>query len=193
MLSEETRERILGYLPRYRTKRAAILPALWAAQDEVGWLNTEAYEEVGELLDMHPTDVAAIASFYYMFHKQPMGQYVIEVCNNLSCELQGASEMLEHLRQELGIQDGQTTEDGQFTLRHQECPCYCEFAPVMQVNTETYGNLTPERIKRILTDLRAGQPALDGVVHGPDSAALAAKAPLDGHDGGEEQAEHGDV
>ena len=85
MLSEETRERILGYLPRYRTKRAAILPALWAAQDEVGWLNTEAYEEVGELLDMHPTDVAAIASFYYMFHKQPMGQYVIEVCNNLSC------------------------------------------------------------------------------------------------------------
>ena len=111
MLSEETRERILGYLPRYRTKRAAILPALWAAQDEVGWLNTEAYEEVGELLDMHPTDVAAIASFYYMFHKQPMGQYVIEVCNNLSCELQGASEMLEHLRQELGIQDGQTTAD----------------------------------------------------------------------------------
>ena len=187
MLSEETRERILGYLPRYRTKRAAILPALWAAQDEVGWLNTEAYEEVGELLDMHPTDVAAIASFYYMFHKQPMGQYVIEVCNNLSCELQGASEMLEHLRQELGIQEGQTTEDGQFTLRHQECPCYCEFAPVMQVNTETYGNLTPERIKRILADLRAGQPALDGVVHGPDSAALAAKVPLNGQgsdDGG---------
>ena len=193
MLSEETRERILSYLPRYRTKRAAILPALWAAQDEVGWLNTEAYEEVGELLDMHPTDVAAIASFYYMFHKQPMGKYVIEVCNNLSCELQGASEMLEHLRQELGVQDGQTTADGQFTLRHQECPCYCEFAPVMQVNTETYGNLTPERIKRILTDLRAGKPALDGVVHGPDSGALAAKAPLADNDDGEEQAEHGDV
>ncbi len=192
MLSEETRERILGYLPRYRTKRAAILPALWAAQDEVGWLNTEAYEEVGELLDMHPTDVAAIASFYYMFHKQPMGKYVIEVCNNLSCELQGASEMLEQLRQELGIQEGQTTADGQFTLRHQECPCYCEFAPVMQVNTETYGNLTPERIKRILADLRAGQPALDGVVHGADSAELAAKIAPDGHSG-EEQAEHGDV
>ena len=63
----------------------------------------------------------------------------------------------------------------------------------MQVNTETYGNLTPERIKRILTDLRAGRPALDGVVHGPDSAALAAKAPLADNDGGEEQAEHGDV
>ncbi len=193
MLSEETRQRILGYLPRYRTKRAAILPALWAAQDEVGWLNTAAYEEVGELLDMHPTDVAAIASFYYMFHKRPMGTYVIEVCNNLSCELQGASEVLAHLRQELGIQEGQTTEDGQFTLRHQECPCYCEFAPVMQINTETYGNLTPERVNRILTDLRAGRPALDGVVHGPDSAAHAAKAPPAGNNGGEEQAEHGNV
>ncbi|MAG35494.1 MAG: NADH-quinone oxidoreductase subunit NuoE [Dehalococcoidia bacterium] len=192
MLSEETRERILGYLPRYRTKRAAILPALWAAQDELGWLNAEAYEEVGELLDMHPTDVAAIASFYTMFHKQPMGKHVIEVCSNLSCELRGASEILKHLRHELGIQDGQTTEDGKFSLRHQECPCYCEFAPVMQINTETYGNVTPELIDRILADLRAGRSALDGAVHGPDSAARAAKVPLD-EGGGEEQAEHADV
>ena len=170
MLSEEARQKIQSYLPRYRTKRAAILPALWAAQEELGWLPPEVYEEVAELLDMHPTDVAAVASFYYMYHKQPVGKFLIEVCNNVSCELRGAEEIVDHLRSRLGIEPGETTEDGLVSLRTQECPCYCEVAPVMQVNFETYGNLTPARIDEIIAALRAGRPALDGAVHGADSA-----------------------
>jgi len=108
---------------------------------------------VAELLEMTPADVAGIASFYYMFHKRSVGKYLIEVCVNYPCMLRGAEEVLEYLQQKLGISVGETTPDGRFTLREEECPCSCEFAPVMQINSETYGPLTTERIDRILQEL----------------------------------------
>ncbi|MBI3971177.1 MAG: NAD(P)H-dependent oxidoreductase subunit E [Chloroflexi bacterium] len=158
-LSHELKDRITkDYFLRYATKRAALMPALWMAQQEHGWLSRETVEEVAELLDMHPTDVAAVASFYVMFNHRPVGKKIVEVCENPSCVINGATETLHRICERLGIpagahHGGATTADGEFTVRPTECVAACDKAPVIQVNSRYYGPVPPDKVDEFLADM----------------------------------------
>jgi NADH-quinone oxidoreductase subunit E len=158
-LSEALKERVVNdYFPRYPTKRAALMPTLWFAQQELGWLSPETFEEIGELLDMNPTDVAAVASFYVMFNRRPLGKTLIEVCENPSCLLNGAGETMERICHRLGLEHasghgGATTPDGEYTVRPTECVAACDYAPAVQVNYRYYGPVTPDKVEAFLADM----------------------------------------
>jgi NADH-quinone oxidoreductase subunit E len=157
-LSEALKERVINeYFPRYPTKRAALMPTLWFAQQELGWLSPETFEEIGELLDMNPTDVAAVASFYVMFNRRPLGKTLIEVCENPSCLLNGAAETMEAICHRLGLEHGAghggaTTPDGEYTVRPTECVAACDYAPAVQVNNRYYGPVTADKVEAFLAD-----------------------------------------
>ena len=131
-----------------------MLPALDVAQREQGYLTLEAYQWVAAALGTSPTWVASVASFYTLLRKEPLGRYLIQVCTNLSCSLLGAQHLMDHLRERLGIEPGETTADGLFTLVRVECLGSCSTAPVMQINDRYYERLTPERVDEILAELR---------------------------------------
>ncbi len=179
-LSEELKERVRReYFPRYPTKRAALMPTLWLAQQEQGWLSSETFEEIAALLEMHPTDVAAVASFYVMFNRRPVGRKIIEVCENPSCVINGATETLHRLCERLGIPEGvhhggATTPDGEYTVRPTECVACCDKAPVVQVNSRYYGPVPPDKVDEFLADMERfnveGLPAWNELA-GPEGRA----------------------
>jgi NADH-quinone oxidoreductase E subunit len=143
-------ETIVG---RYPVRRAAIMPTLWLAQEEFGYLSLEVMEYVAGLLELSPAFVASVASFYTMYYKKPMGRHHVQVCRNLSCELLGAGRIADCLRKRLGIGVGETTADGKFSLSEVECLASCGTAPMMQVNDDYLENLTPERTLEIIDRL----------------------------------------
>lgn len=153
MLSEKAQAEIKEIMTRYPVKRSAILPALWIAQREYGYLSEEAMRSVARLLEINPTEVYGVATFYTMYSLKPTGKYVIQVCRTLSCALCGALEIIRHIEQKLGVQEGETTRDGLFTLKTVECIASCGTAPAVQVNEHYYENLTVEKVDRILSDL----------------------------------------
>ncbi len=154
MLSEESKAEIRKIRDEYPDQKSALLPALYLAQrDFGGWLPDEAFDQVAAVMGLPVTAVAAVASFYTMFHRKPVGQYVIQVCTNISCSLLGAEHLLAHIGRNLGIGPGETTQDGRFTLLEVECLGSCGTAPMMQVNDRTYENLTVEKVEQILTRL----------------------------------------
>lgn len=138
---------------RYPVRRAAIMPTLWLAQEEFGYLSLEVMEYVAELLGLTPTFVASVASFYTMYYKRPMGRHHVQVCTNLSCTLRGAEHLVECLKKRLGIEVGETTADGKFSLSQVECLASCGTAPMMQINDDYWENLTPERALEIIDRL----------------------------------------
>jgi NADH-quinone oxidoreductase subunit E len=158
-LSQALKDTIVReYFPRYPTKRAALMPALWLAQAEQGWLSSETFAELGELLEMHPTDVAAVASFYVMFNRRPVGKKIVEVCLNPSCAINGAEETLHRICERLGVPGGEhhggaTTADGELTVRPTECVACCDKAPAVQVNSRYYGPVPPGRVDEFLADM----------------------------------------
>jgi NADH-quinone oxidoreductase subunit E len=170
MLSQTAREEILGLRARYPEGKAksAIMPALYVAQREHGWLSAELLREVGELLALPPVHVAAVATFYTMYEQEPAGAHIIDVCTNVSCLLCGAQEIVEHLERRLGIERGATTPDGQVTLREQECIGACSSAPALQVDYRFHEHLTVAKVDEILDRLLAGEPlpSPEEVAHG---------------------------
>ena len=156
MLSNETRAEIEQFKGEYPDPRSALLPALHVAQRERGWLSPEVMRDVAEVMDLPPTEVASVASFYTMFNRQPVGENLIQVCTNISCSLLGAGHIVEYLKNKLSIDVGQTTSDSRFTLVTVECLGSCGTAPMMQVNDTYYENLTEEKIDRILAELAKG-------------------------------------
>ena len=152
----ELREKIEEIARRYPDPRSAVMPALYLAQEKHGYLTKEAMEEVAEALNIPPVQVYEIATFYTMFNKRPVGRYHIQVCTNVSCMLLGAETLVDYLKEKLGIDVGETTRDGLFTLSTVECLGSCGTAPVMQINDTYYENLTKERIDEILEGLRRG-------------------------------------
>ncbi len=154
MLSDKARAEIQQLKARYPHPNSALLPALALAQEETGWLSPEALEEVAEAMGLSPAQVGSVASFYTMFNRRPVGRYLVQVCTNISCSLLGAEHIVEHLKRRLGIEVGQTTSDGLFTLVEVECLGSCGTAPMMQVNDVYYENLTEERVDQILEELR---------------------------------------
>jgi NADH-quinone oxidoreductase subunit E len=138
----------------YPDKRGALLPVLHMAQDILGYVSLEAEAYVASLFDLTPAHVHEVVTFYTLYFQQPKGRHVVAVCHNLSCHLAGAQTMLAHLKERLGIEVGETTDDGRITLQAVECLCACEAAPMMQVDDRYELNLTPEKIDRLLEELR---------------------------------------
>jgi NADH-quinone oxidoreductase subunit E len=139
---------------QYPDRRSAILAALRLAQERHGWLPPEAMREVADALDVTPAYCHAVASFYDMFHLAPVGTHLVEVCTNLSCGLLGAQQVLEAFERELGVRPGETTEDGEFTLRTIECAGGCGRAVVVAVDHRYREPVRPEDVAGIVEELR---------------------------------------
>ena len=139
---------------RYPDPMSAVLPALQLAQDRHdGWLPEAALREVAEALDLTPAYCLSIASFYDMFHTEPVGRHSVEVCTNVSCAVSGAQQVLEALERELGIGVGETTEDGNVTLRAVECLGGCGWATVVSVDNRHHLHVAARDVPRIVKEL----------------------------------------
>lgn len=140
-------------LPRYDTRMAATMPALHLVQDTHGWLPYQAIEEIAEFLGLAASHVLDTATFYEEYWLKPHGKYVIWVCQSLSCEIMGQPTLLEKIKNHLGIEPGETTEDGRFTLMGVECLGSCGTAPCALVNHKLHENITAENFQKVLDSL----------------------------------------
>jgi len=152
--SPETLKQFEATLARYPRKEAAMLPVLYLAQREFGHLGAEAIEYVARLMEQSPARVHGVVSFYTMYNMKPIGRHHIQVCRTLSCALGGAERITGLIKKKLGIEPGQTTADGRFTLSEVECLASCGTAPMMQINDGYYENLTEEKVTAILDSLK---------------------------------------
>lgn len=154
MFSEEAKKKLDVILTKYPTKKAALLPALWLAQEEYGgWVPREAMREVAGYLDLPPADVEGVATFYTMYNKAPVGKYHIEVCHNIVCMALGADQVIDRIGGKLGIGKGETTPDRKFTLNGAECLGACANAPCLMIGDTYYEDLTDEKVDRLVDDL----------------------------------------
>lgn len=152
--SPETYKKFEKTVSRYPKKEAAMLPVLYLAQEEFGYLGSEAIEYVARIMGQSPARVQGVVSFYTMFNTKPIGRHHIQVCRTLSCALGGAEKITSFIKETLGIGPGQTTPDGRFTLSEVECLASCGTAPMMQINDEYYENLTEAKVTEILQKLK---------------------------------------
>jgi NADH-quinone oxidoreductase subunit E len=139
---------------KYPTRRSAVMDALRLAQEKHGWLSPEAIREVADALDDTPAYCYSIASFYDMYHLEPVGRHLVEVCTNLSCALAGAQSVLDAFADELGVRPGGTTDDGEVTLRAIECAGGCGMAPVVVVDHVYHERVLPDSVVAITERLR---------------------------------------
>ena len=134
-------------------QKSALLPVLHLAQEQWGWVSSEVMDYVAGLLDILPVEVYEVATFYTMYHLDPVGKHVIEYCRTGPCCLMGGEDVYGYLKQKLGIEAGQTTTDGLFTLKEVECLAACGWGPVFQIREKYYMNLTNEKVDEIIDEL----------------------------------------
>lgn len=179
--SAEAARRVDEVIARYPQKLAAMLPVLWIVQEEAGWISPFAMEWVADRLECSPATVQSVVTFYTMLDDRPVGKYKLQVCRTLSCELMGARRIIDQLKERLGIESGETTEDGLFTLQEVECLASCGTGPMLQCNLKFYENLTPDRVDALLEELRGREPATGDIVpvihERPNREAYAAMWP----------------
>ena len=153
-LTEEMKAHLRDtYFPRYPTKRAVLLPALHLVQHTYNWIPTKAIQEVAEFLEIAPAEALDTASFYEEYWLKPKGKYLIQVCRSLSCEICDSRKLTDAVRRRCGIEVGETSRDGKFTLVELECLGACGTAPVALVNEALYENLTPDQLVKVLDKL----------------------------------------
>jgi NADH-quinone oxidoreductase E subunit len=150
----------------YPEPRSALLPLCHLAQEQDGWLRPEAMAEIAELVGVTPAEVRGTATFYDMLHTEPVGRYMVSVCTNIACILNGATELLAHAEERLRVRVGGTTEDGLFTLEESECLADCDHPPCVQVNHRFVRTTTAQQFDRLLDELVAGGRAEDIPPHG---------------------------
>jgi NADH-quinone oxidoreductase subunit E len=154
-LSAEALMEIDRLIAIYPDPRSALLPALWVAQREQGFVGAKAMEQIAEKIGVSPAYVAGVVSFYTMYHTRPIGRHLIQVCTTLSCYLRGADRIVGHLKQKLGVDVGETTPDGKFTLITVECLGSCGTAPMLQLNDDYHESLDPiEKVDALLASLK---------------------------------------
>ena len=156
MTVAEFRERVQEIAAQYPNSKSAVLPALRLAQERDGYLTREGFRDVADALDLTPAYCEGVASFYDMFHLEPVGQQLVEVCTNVSCALVGAQQVVEAFERELGLRAGETSEDGKVTLRTIECAGGCGYAPVVVVDHRYREPTRPEDVPGIVAELRNG-------------------------------------
>ena len=165
-LSEANLKIASEIIARYPRPKSALIPLLHLAQEQDGYVTEEAMEHIAELVGVTPAEVLGTCSFYEMFKRAPVGEYVINVCTNISCMLMGGEELLHHLEVRLGVRAGGTTPDGTFTLEDYECLAACTEAPCLQVNYRYFHKVSHEQADALLDDLRAGRRAHEVPKHG---------------------------
>jgi len=165
-LSPDNVQRAKDLIALYPQPRSALIPILHVAQEQDGWLTPDGMAHIAELLDLAPAEVYGTASFYDMLFTHPVGKYLVSVCTNLACMLNGGYELLEHAEERLGVAPGGTTEDGLFTLEDVECIAYCGGAPCLAVNWRFFGPLTSADFDRLIDDLQAGRLDAEVPPHG---------------------------
>jgi NADH-quinone oxidoreductase E subunit len=163
-------DRIIAKYPKGR-QASAVLPMLYVAQRQEGWVPRAAMDVIAEILDMAPIRVYEVATFYTMFNLQPVGKYHIQVCRTTPCWLRGADQMSETCKKKLGIGLKETTKDGLFSLVEVECLGACANAPVVQVNDDFYEDLDPKKLEWLLDELAAGRKPQYGSQIGRQGAA----------------------
>jgi NADH-quinone oxidoreductase subunit E len=182
-LTKATADKIQGLAARYPSTQSAIIPALWAAQHEQGYVTDEAMAEIARLLDLPASLIEATASFYSMFLTRPEGRHDVMICVNSPCMLRGADDIVAYVARQLGVRDGQTTADGAITWHSTiECLGACGGAPMMQVDHRFEENLTPERVDAIFDRLRRGVAPGEGAA-GPEQASDRIGASRSGGEG----------
>ncbi len=150
MIGERERKEIEELSLRFPTKRAASLEALQVVQKAHRWVSDDDLAEVAAMLDMSPTELDSLASFYCMVFRKPVGRHVILVCDSISCWVMGYEKVLDRLVARLGIGVGETAADGRFTLLPVACLGACDHAPAMMIDDDLHGDLTPEKVDEIL-------------------------------------------
>ncbi len=150
---EDQEKAIREILARYPTKQAALLPMLWLCQERWGWISAGIVEAIADRLELTPAYIEGVVTFYTMYQTSPPGRYLLQVCTTLSCQLCGTSELVEHLKTKLGIDFGETTADGRFTLLDVQCLGACGEGPIIQINNDYYTDLTIERLDAVLDGL----------------------------------------
>lgn len=149
-------KQIIARYPKGRQK-SALIPVLHLAQREFGgWLNVPVMDYVADLLSLKPIEVYEVATFYTMFNMKPVGKYVLEICITGPCLLKGSDRILNYVKEKLGIEEGETTEDGLFTIKSAQCLGACGYAPMMQLGDKYHEHLTEEKIDEILQLCREG-------------------------------------
>ena len=154
MFSPQTEEKFKHLVSIYPQKRSALIPMLLLAQKEHGYVKAETIEYVGKILDLNPSEVDSILSFYTLLRRQPVGKYHIMICTNLACLLQGSDDIVACIKRKLGVGLGEVTPDGLFSAIEFECLGSCTTAPCVQVNGEFHENLDVGKTEKLLDDLR---------------------------------------
>ena len=154
MFSEETEDKFKHLASIYPRKRSALIPMLLLAQKEDGYIKNETVEYIGKYLDLDPSEVDSILSFYTLLRRRPVGKYHIMICTNLACLLQGSDDIEACVKRKLGVGLGEVTADGLFSAIEFECLGSCTTAPAMQVNGEFYENLDVRKTEDIIDELR---------------------------------------
>jgi NADH-quinone oxidoreductase E subunit len=165
-LSPENAQRARELMALYPVARSALGPILHVAQEQDGYVTEEAMVHIGELLGLTPAEVRGTASFYDMLFTEPVGRYLISICTNIACMLNGAYDLLEQAEAALGVRAGGTTADGEFSLEEVECIALCDRAPCLTANWRYFGDVTPGSFEALVEDLRAGRLADTVPPHG---------------------------
>lgn len=142
-------------LDKYADVDGSLITILQHAQDIYGYLPTDVLYHIAERVGVSPAKVMGVATFYSQFRLKPVGKYLIMLCQGTACHVNGSERIEKAIKEELGISDGETTADGLFTLKNVACLGCCSLSPVMMINDETYGSLTPDKTKEILRALKA--------------------------------------
>ncbi len=154
MLDPEEKQEIEAELSRYPTRQAVCIDAMKIVQRRRGWVSDEQLHDVAEFLGMSPGELDGVATFYNLIFRKPVGRHVILICDSVSCWIMGYDQLCRHLTTKLGIQPGETTPDGRFTLLPMVCLGACDRAPAMMVDDDLHGNLTPEKVDEVLEKYR---------------------------------------
>jgi len=153
VFTPERRERFDVFVGHYPRRQAAMLPTLHLVQEQNGYISGDCMEYVAELLELSPAQVRDVVTFYPMFFEEPVGRHVVRVCKTLPCMLCDCGGIFDHLRDKLGIGLGETTVDGKITLLAVECLAACHLGPVMMIDDDLHGHLTPAKVDELLDGL----------------------------------------
>jgi len=151
--TDENIKKLNDIKERYPNTQAVVMPALWLAQEQFGWISGEIMEYVADFLKIPAEKVLAVVKFYTMYNSKPVGKYHLQVCTNVSCMLNGAYDILDYISDKLNIKPGETTPDGNFTVTEVECLGSCGTAPMMQMNNYYEENLTKEKIDKLVSQI----------------------------------------
>lgn len=164
-LAQRKAAEIEAIMKKYPSRRSAVMPVLFLAQEEEGWISEETLHEIAEICGIHPSEVQEVTSFYTMYHREPVGKYVLWVCGTLPCALCGADGLFKYLQEKLGVGIDEVTPDGLFTIKRMECLGACSEAPLLLLNNTMATNLTRTKVDELLERCRKGEDFSNNVTN----------------------------